>query len=216
MSSNHVDNFPPFVSKYTLTALTNCLQKNNGRSNLFKFAQYFTKLMAIKLSERDNKDPNIALLLQASLAINTSRKMMTLGSWIDTLEANRYQGISTHKDRLRKLSNYIHSVYLIFDNIVFLQRVKATDIFGSNAARIGMCAFWFAQLFALMADFIALYETFEKEKALADVSKNPADFRQLRLGRTYSFSHACLYMCIHTNTHAYRLLHIRHHTHASL
>lgn len=206
MSLNHVDTFPPFISKHTLTTITNCLQKNNGRSNIFKLAQYFTKLLAIQIAESKPKHPSVNKLLNASLVINTSRKMLTLGSWIDAIEANRYQNINTYKDKLRKLSNYINSIYLLFDNIIFLQRIKAITLFGTSATRISMCAFWFSQLLSMLADIITLYETFEKEKALLNVSKNPTDYNKLRLERTYNIYY--LYIALYTYIYIYRLLYL--------
>lgn len=165
--SVNTNGFPSFISKFALTAASNIMQKNNGRSNAFKVMQYLTKVLAIHLAESDPKNVWVGNFNHASGSINTARKMLTLGAWVDVLEATRNQVAKTPKDIFRKLSNYCNALYLLFDNCVFLQKIKLTTVLGDKAAKTAMCAFFFSQFFALIADVMTISELAQRERTQA-------------------------------------------------
>ena len=177
--STNTTGFPSFISKFMLTACTNILQKNSGRANLFKVLQYLTKTMAVHLKDSDPKNVWVGNFNHASNTINTARKMLTLGGWIDTLEQSRSVMAKTPCDIFRKLSNYCNAIYLLFDNVVFLQRIKITQLLGEKAAKTAMFAFFMSQLFALIADLITISELTSRERT-QPLDNNLASIRALR------------------------------------
>lgn len=149
------------------TYIMNTLKDNGGRSNFNKSLQYFTKLLSIQYLEADAKSQLGKDLNGASGHINTARKISVLGGWMEIFYGMRSAKWSSQRDIVRSVSNLCNGVFVAFDNIVVLNRIKLTDVLqtDSQANKIAMCAFWFAQLFGLAGDFMDYQALMKKFKA---------------------------------------------------
>jgi hypothetical protein len=158
----------PFSS--CVNFLVGCSNDKATRSNFNKSLQYFTKLASIQLAENDPKSPLAKDLSLAAGAINTARKFSVLGTWFDIFNKVPKYSWGTQKDIAKNLADFLGSVFVIFDNIVVLNRIKLTDILAKDGmvGKIAMFAFWWSQFFGLLVeimDYQALLKAHHKNKA---------------------------------------------------